>query len=283
MNYLKGIAILSLTLLFAMAGSMARGAVKGPQLELIADEASLVNGSWKNRGVAGGVIPGGAAPVFEPAEGKNPARFTAKRGSQIFGGPAGANPTLHLEDFTVEVILKRNGPAYGDEHQVAGFHSVDGGGWFTEQSQWIMLGFYTVNGGAMWMYLKGAKTPLANRVAYGVMDIGVGKWHHILFTYKDKGGRGGNQLQPWMDGEKEKAIKTVHDFVKDVNMNYHAIFCQVRSEARRNFNGSIHLVRVYDRVLSDAEIRNNFKNPEAAAVEPASKLAITWGSVKTQY
>jgi hypothetical protein len=55
------------------------------------------------------------------------------------------------------------------------------------------------------------------------------------------------------------------------------VFAHSFRETDSTFNGSIHLVRVYDRVLNTDEIAENL------SVEPANKLTTTWGRVKTQY
>jgi hypothetical protein len=55
-------------------------------------------------------------------------------------------------------------------------------------------------------------------------------------------------------------------------------------ERAKTFNGSIALVRVYDRVLKTAEIKQNITAwAEWRSVDPTSKLATTWGGVKARY
>ena len=114
-----------------------------------------------------------------------------------------------------------------------------------------------------------------------LVDIGVNRWRHILFTYDN----GKNQLESWMDGLPKKEVTAKHDFT-DKNMNYHIVFAGAIESQRgiagvdqrgQTFNGSIQLVRVYDRLLTVAEIQENL------SVEPADKLTTTWGGVKTRY
>ena len=127
----NSITLLSFVFLFAMNGSIVRGAVPGAQLEFIASKDNLVfDKDWQNFGIAGGKMPGGffGIPAFEPAGGGEPARFTAMEERKIFGGPPAFNPIIHLEDWTFEIVLKRNGPGFGDTHHVAGFHVVTGEG-----------------------------------------------------------------------------------------------------------------------------------------------------------
>ncbi len=186
-----GITILSIMFLFAMSSSMAQGAVAGAQIEFIVDEANFVNGDWKSSGVAGKKLKGGkkggkATPVFEPAAGEEPARFTGTEKGQYFGGNILINPSVNLEDWTLDVLLKRNGPAFGDEHHVLGLHKAGhGGGTWADANQWIMLGFTEKDTGKMFIGLKAAEEPLkgpdGETKAYeNLVDIGVNQWRHIL-------------------------------------------------------------------------------------------------------
>ena len=299
MRHLKGImiyglAIFSVAFLFLTSGSMALGAVPGAQLELIAEEANLVNNDWKNIGTVEKSMRGGiklgvwnerrlANPVFEPAAGGEPSRFTATKQGQLFATAAlavnaarGRNPNLHLKDWTVEVVLKRNGPQFGPEHHIAGFHWVTGhsGDWNDGRGQWIKLG---VTEGLVWINLKGAvqKNVEGQKVYKDLVDIGLNQWHHTLFTYEDEAGK----LEAWMDGVKKNTMKTQvkHGFDDELDMTFHGVFAHSFRETDSGFNGSIHLIRIYNRVLTDAEIQENL------GVEPAGKLATTWGNVKTRH
>ena len=286
------IIILSLVFLFAMSSSMVRGAVPGAVIEFIAAEANFVNGDWINSGVAAKKLKGGhkagkATPVFEPAAGDEPARFTGTEKGQYFGGNFLVNPIVKLQNWTLEVILKRNGPAFGGEHHVLGLHnSGHAGATWGVKNQWIMLAFTEKNTGKMFIGLKAADERLkgpdgVTKTYENLVDIGVNRWHHILFTFDDAK----NQLESWMDGLPKKKVTAKHDFTEQ-DMNYHIVFAGAKEsqpgvaevdQRGQTFNGSIQLVRVYDRVLTEVEIQENL------GVGPASKLTTTWGSVKTQY
>ena len=288
----NSIIILSLVFLFAMSGSMVQGAVPGALIEFIAAEANFVNGDWINSGVAGKKLKGGqksgkATPVFEPPAGDEPARFTGTEKGQYFGGNFAINPIVKLQDWTLEVILKRNGPAFGGDHHVLGFHSAGhAGATWDIVHQWIMLGFTEKDTGKMFIGLKAGDERLAGpngvtKAYENLVDIGVNRWRYILFTYDN----GKNQLESWIDGLPKKKVTAKHNFT-DQDMNYHIVFAgAIESQPGipgvdqrgQTFNGSIRLVRVYDRVLTDAEIQENL------SVGPAGKLTTTWGSVKTQY
>lgn len=50
----------------------------------------------------------------------------------------------------------------------------------------------------------------------------------------------------------------------------------------QRFNGIIDEVMVWDRALSEDDIARSMEDPTAFPVDPADKLATTWGSVKAQ-
>ena len=310
MRHLKGIiiyglAIFSVAFLFVTSSSMVLGAVPGAQLELIAEEANLVNNDWKNVGTVEKSMRGGvklgvwnmrrlANPVFEPAAGGEPSRVTATEQGQLFATAAlavdaarGRNPNLHLKDWTVELILKRNGPLFGPEHHIVGFHWVTGhsGDWNDGRGQWIKLGLTNAPGmseGLIWLNLKGTgqKNVEDQKVYKDLVDIGLNKWHHILFTYQEEDPNGNTgRLDAWIDGVKRNTLKTQvkHGFDGELDMTFHGIFAHSFRETDSGFNGSIHLVRVYNRVLDNAEIQENL------SVEPADKLTTTWGHIKMRH
>ena len=288
MRWPNSITILSLVFLFAMSGSMVQGAAPGAQLEFIAAEANLANGDWANSGEAGKKLKGGLklgrdTPVFEAAAGDEPARLTAQVKNQYFGGNFAINPSVKVKDWTLEVILKRNGPAFGVDHHVLGLHKAPHSGNWQSTPYWIMLGFMDKDTGKMWIELKGNEEinydPVLERKAYeNVVDIGVNKWHHILFAYDSKKG----ELEPWIQGRAKKKVRAKHDFDEETELNYHVIFAgaaqsQIQVDREQTFNGSIQLVRLYNRLLTGAEIQENL------SVEAADKLATSWGFIKTQY
>jgi len=99
----------------------------------------------------------------------------------------------------------------------------------------------------------------------------VSKWYHIVYTTDTKAtkhslyvdgkfvvdGPGGADLEKW----DERRIGSEHD--------------------GRWLIGKVDEVRVYNRVLTEAEIANNFTvKSNKLAVEPSGKLATCWGVIK---
>ena len=97
------------------------------------------------------------------------------------------------------------------------------------------------------------------------------KWYHIIYTTNPPD----NELKLYVDGElvaegaagaqpenmKERRIGSEHD--------------------GRFLNGMVDNVRIYDRVLDEDEIMQNFEaKSDQLPVEPADKLSTTWGALK---
>ena len=281
-------AILSAGFLLTMAGPMALGFVPGAQYWLDAGDNPAHPDGWANLGTAGGVMPSGekGAPVLEPNAGPDggPA-YTVKESGQCFGRDAwgilhrDTAVSLIFENWTVEVWLQRHGKAFGGgEHQFLCFMDTP---WAPRQG--IIFRFDDLNEGPdtgkvriLIIGLKGDGEHIFPEV-----DIGLEEWHQIAFTYDN----GTSLLQSYMDGKPVgDPIELIQDFSTDVEMKNNAVFrSDPGDEDNRVFNGSINLVRLYDRPLSDAEILENFRNPRAVAVEPASNFSTTWGNVKARY
>ena len=73
------------------------------------------------------------------------------------------------------------------------------------------------------------------------------------------------------------------DFDKKIPLRVITIGSFSPGEKNRNFNGSIALVRVYDKALSQNELMQNIDAWSGLAVRPDEKLATTWGTLKASY
>ena len=279
----KVIAALSVGFFLAMTGSMALGFVPGSILWLDAGDNPAHPDGWTNLGTAGGVMPGfEAVPALEPAAGPNgTAAYTATGAGEAFGGDGG--PSLFFEDWTIEVWLKRLGPGKSaGDHQILAF--IDGP-WPYGQCVTMYFDIWRGDGvdtGFVKLFLSATGTGGADNGEHFVpeVDIGIDEWHQLAFTFDDSNGT----VRCYLDAELVGEMETIQDYSKETEMIRNGIFKTDPDEAAdRVFNGSISIVRLYDKVLSDAEILENFNDPRTSAVEPADKLAATWGKVKMSH
>lgn len=272
MRYYKTvIALFSVVLAVVLFASQLLAQIPGALIELDATRGAGEH-EWKNFGAAGGEFPAGpnGAPNLDPAQGQQPACYTGDAG-KIFGTdpPSQNTPTMHLESWTIEMHLKRNGPAFADEHQIAGFRSFE-----PRHGQRIDIHFSGQDTGAIDINIKGLNTdPVTHKET---LDIGSEEWHRIAFVYNEAA----NALQSYLDGKPIKRLTTKQDFDSTVEMNFHSLFDSHVPEHGRSFNGSMSLVRVYDKALTDGQIVQNF---EGRAIKLVDKLATTLGRLKSRY
>ena len=99
------------------------------------------------------------------------------------------------------------------------------------------------------------------------------EWHHVVGVY-DKANR---MIDLFVDGVAVGA-KKIRDTEKGLSNDVPLYIA--RRESGEWFKVTIDEVRIYNRVLTEAEIKRNF-GAGGLAVEAARKLAITWGRLKT--
>jgi hypothetical protein len=226
--------------------------------------------AWTNLGTAGGEVERVGNVQFEPAGDDGPARYTSMEIGGVFNSEDG-DPTVHLEDWTIEMYCKNNGPMYGAEEQLFAISAVP---MQLVQSirSWIDSDWIEVGNGRIGLIIKGEDTDqeLAPSNTSN-MEIGQKEWHWIVMVYND----GDRTFEGYLDGELVDEKKTNQKFDPKLDMPIVRIFAG--DGIGRNFNGSVSIFRVYDQALSAEQISPNFR-----AVEPTSKLAITWGRVKAR-
>lgn len=98
-----------------------------------------------------------------------------------------------------------------------------------------------------------------------------GKWYHIIYTTNPEDG----ELKLYVDGvlEAEGAAGAEPE-----NMDERRIGSE---HDGRFLNGKIDNVRIYNRVLTEDEVIQNFEaESDTLTVEPIDKLSTTWGRIK---
>ena len=267
----KIISIFSMVLLLAISCTIALGqVVPGAVFYLDASDNPGHPDAWANLGTAGGEIRTiDAAPVLE--EGRidipdlgfvlpNAQYYTATRVGQIFGSPPDTNPDLALKEWTMELLCRRNGGAKDRDNGLIGFRpgSDDNGISLIVQKVTTELSIHY---------------PLREIVASGLF-LEIGEWTWIAISGD------GSQMMKYQDG-KAVGEEVGWTFDKTADIDGITIFAQTPMSRQVSFIGSIAIVRMYDKVLSAAEIERNVR--DTFAVDPASKLATAWGREKTRY
>ena len=276
--------VLSLSIVFVLAAifSIAHAdVVPGAVLHLDASNNPGHPDAWTNLGTTGGVVPAGdKTPILETGTIDVPGLgldyqdrqfYTGVESGQTFGGPEGTNPELPLENWTFEALVKRNGDVLFKEHWMFGF-TLEKFGVIA-----AFLGQARQEGGELF-----TTRPVAHKPHN--IHLELEEWTWIAFGSDVDGS------VFYQDGE---LVDEDGAFIwqKTAPVKFICIFCGHYGEPDapdsgrgRSFNGSFAVVRIYDKVLSQDEIMQNIAaGPTATAVDPASKLATTWGTVKTRY
>ena len=98
-----------------------------------------------------------------------------------------------------------------------------------------------------------------------------GVWYHIIYTSNTKD----NELKLYVDGE---LVDEGNAGTTPENMDERRIGSE---HDGRYLTGMIDNVRIYDRILDEGEVQQNFESEsDTWPVEPAGKLSTTWGYLK---
>ena len=231
--------------------------------------------AWTSIAEAGGHVPPmDIAPVMEEGPIKIPdigidepkaQYYTSRKSAEMYGTKAFA-PPLALEDWTIEFLVRRNGDMFHEEHQLAGVNAV----WVRQQG--IRFGLDAAGNLKVVIFEAGVDKPVPSNI---ILEEGV--WNWVAFTGKDK-----QEILVYHNGREVNKRPGV-DLQRNVPMRTITIGSSTPSEKDRNFNGSIALFRVYDKVLGENEIMRNINAWSGLAVDPGTKLATTWGSLKASY
>ncbi len=138
------------------------------------------------------------------------------------------------------------------------------------------------------------KGPKTLWVRNGVMNVDIGwvgniedseniadnKWHYIGIA----GIPGDSKVQFFVDGkETAEGALNLAQFPEEDFENHVFIGLDGRADGEFGvFTGLIDEFSIYDRVLEEAEVNQNFKSEKGLAVEPDGKLALTWGILKSK-
>ncbi|MDE0041191.1 MAG: hypothetical protein OXT74_04095 [Candidatus Poribacteria bacterium] len=231
--------------------------------------------AWWNLGTVGGELSGaGNPPVLEEGNIAMPdlgidtiSKFYTHRKPGQCWGAKGDGFKLFLEDWTIELLLRMN--SIDDSHraglrnQIAGFQPQK-----LEGDNAIRISFWW-EPGEIGGQFGGARDNL--------LLLEEGEWTWINFV-------SGATVKILKNGRVRNLMEGGAKFDKKTPLEVVVIGANSYGERANNFSGSIALVRVYDRVLSKDEIKQNITAwAEWRGVDPASKLATTWGGVKAGY
>lgn len=246
--------------------------IPGAVLHLDARDNPGHDDAWTNLGTAGGELSGaGKPPVLEegpiviPDLGIDTISkfYTHKKSGQCWGDQ-GDNLKLFLEDWTIDLLLRMNGDSHRNSprNQLVGFQPKKLRG-----DNAIRLTFLG-DVGELWGQFSNVNAAL--RPNKGLKE-GVWTWMTLV---------SGDPMKIYHEGKIKNTLPG-GKFNKETPIEVVIIGANSYGERDQTFNGSVALVRIYDRKLKTAEIKQNITAwTEWRSVDPASKLSTTWGSIK---
>lgn len=237
---------------------------------------------WRNAGKAGGEVPqselkpnleAGVISIKDIGFKQDTMWYTADTPNMTFSNaaPGAKTPVVNLEDFTMGLLMKINGPKLMQEHHLVGIQaapreSVQNFRIWLDDSGNGDFGNISIAQGAIGLrddWPKGT---------HGIR-VGEQEWHWVHMVFES-----GKNFISYVDGERVGKTGPSVKWNKKHDMSLHAIFSHSRAEQIRTCNCSIAIYRVYDRALSAAEIQQNVRG--SFAVDPAGKASTTWGKLK---
>ena len=283
--------MLTLTLIMVLTSSIAFAVspVKGPVLYFNPLETRQEKGdnAWKNAGKAGGEISRGegkptleVGPIEIPSIGlkaDDAAWYTATKSKSVFANEAEDDkaPVVHLESFTIGLLMRVNGPYFAEENIIIGIQTEEKIPPRAHEQVvriWLdVAGKGIVQNVSIAQNVIQARHDFSNRK--NKLKLGENEWHWVHIVFES-----GVSVTTYLDGTEAASHATEVKWDPAHDLKLHGIFTSNFEVQQRTCNCSIAIYRVYDRVLNADDVSKNVRN--SLAVDPAGKLAVTWGKMK---
>ena len=172
----------------------------------------------------------------------------------------GGDESLNLTNaLTIELWMMPNSAGEGGPNAGPICKAISGGSWNWQlryNAPGSFMGFQFNAGGSKWISVKENLEP--------------GEWYHITGTYN------GGDAVCYLNGEEKDrlSIPAINDSLDPLLIGQDGWI--------NVFDGVVDEVRIYNRALSEAEVKNNYDSRSQLAAEPAGKLAVTWGDIKVR-
>lgn len=132
-------------------------------------------------------------------------------------------------------------------------------------------GFDTPNGtprGFTYMAADGVA-----QIAQGVTTMKVGEWNHLAMIYN------GKELSVYLNGELDISIPVSGDINENAGT---AVWIGKKANEEIFLHGTLDEIAIFNKGLTEGQLKSYMEGGISAAVEPSGKLAISWGEIKSQ-
>jgi len=149
---------------------------------------------------------------------------------------------------------------------------IEKGGW--EPGEYSLYAFYVPGNGSAMQFgdlPEACGDANSGNLGPGLKDD---QWHHIAGTWD------GTTISIYTDGELSIEFGCKGG---PLQINNKSVFIGARNGAERFLKGVVDEVRIYNRTLSQDEIKKDMETLGGLAVFPSGKIAYLWGEVKRAY
>ena len=258
------IAVVTVTSL-AWSGAALASIVGGSLINLQADNNAGHPGLWSNNGSAGGSFQPDANGAPGLGQDPNGTAYYDHTGGGSWGDTPGTTVSVHLESFTVESWLRPTAFP-GGENQIyalraggtrtsSGFRSFDG------ERKWIQFELNDAAGNRGFIRpTTGSALDISPPMSFSPT---LNEWHHLTLTYQNatSSEAGDGVATVYANGVQLVQATGLPQYFSpsgaDFNENTVGLQNYLESPGRA-FEGHYNTFRVYDRVLSGAEVEQNF-------------------------
>ena len=270
----------AVALILMLTASVQAGLTAGAIVDLdAANNPGAVQTQWTNVGTLGGYYDytppiGGSTKPNLTAD--TVTYYTASSGATWGTTPPGANnPAITgIKSFSIEMWLRKSGPALNTEHQLMGLNSTD-------FSQYIQVFFRKSNGDSdanLDVDIKGKNSGTQHFTDLGGASGAVSSntWTQLVLVLSDSA----QTLGIYKDGALAGTVSVSQSFDTATLMSELTLFKTHPDEQNsRIFNGDFSRFRLYDFALSSGQVGDNFSFGNTPVPEPtAGALALVIGS-----
>ena len=172
----------------------------------------------------------------------------------------GGDESLNLTDaLTIELWMKPNSAGEGGPNAGPVCKAIAAGNWNWQlryNAPGSFMGFQFNAGGSKWISVQ--------------QNLEPEEWHHITGTYD------GSDAVCYLNGDETDRLS-----IPAITSSNDPLL--IGQDGWINvFDGIVDEVRIYSRALSENEVKQNYRSRSQLAVEPAGKLAITWGDIRVR-
>jgi len=149
---------------------------------------------------------------------------------------------------------------------------IEKGGW--EPGEYSLYVFYVPGNGTAMQFRDLPEACADANSGFLGPNLKDDQWHHIAGTWD------GKVISLYTDGDLSMSVDCG---TGPLQRNKNPVYIGARNGSERFLKGIVDEVRIYDRALSESEIKKDMETLGGLSVSPSGKLAVLWGEVRQTY